>query len=88
MLQLTDIQTLVAGLLFGGNETIAGLAMFAVMMGAVFLLIRNVVASLLIALPLIMIASNLGILSGDMMILLIIITVLGLGLSARSILAG
>ena len=88
MLQLADFQTLLADLLFGGDTTIAGLVMFATMIGLIFILIRNIVASLLITLPLTMVASNLGIISGDMMILLIIITVLGLGLTARSVLAG
>ena len=88
MLQLTDVQVLVADLLFGGNETIAGLAMFAVIIGIIFILIRNMIASLLVTLPLTMIASNLGIISGDMMILLIIVTVLGLALTARNVLAG
>lgn len=88
MLQLADFQTLLADLLFGGDTTIAGLVMFAAMIGLIFILIRNIVASLLITLPLTMVASNLGIISGDMMVLLIIITVLGLGLTARSVLAG
>lgn len=88
MLQLTDLQALVADLLFGGNESIAGLVMFAAIIAVIFLLIRNMVASLLITLPMTMVASNLGIISGDMMILLIIITVLGLALTARSVLAG
>lgn len=88
MLQLTDLQTLVADLLFGGDESIAGLVMFAAIIAVIFLLVRNMVASLLITLPMTMVASNLGIISGDMMILLIIITVLGLALTARSVLAG
>lgn len=88
MLQLTDLQTLIADLLFGGNENIAGLIMFTVVIAIIFLLIRNMVASLLITLPMTMVASNLGIISGDMMILLIIITVLGLALTARNVLAG
>ena len=88
MMQLTDFQVLLADFMFGGDVTVAGLVMFAAVIGVLFILIRNVVASLIITLPLIMVASTLGIISGDMMILLIIITVLGLAVTARNVLAG
>lgn len=88
MLQFSDLQGLIADTLFGGDTMIAGLIMFAFVIGVLFALIKNVTAVLLVALPIILVFSSMGILSGDMMIILIIITVLGLAMSARGILSG
>jgi hypothetical protein len=74
--------------LFNGNLTIAGLLMFSFIIGVLFALVKNVTAVLLITLPIILVFSSLGILSGDMIIILIIITVLGLAMSARGVLSG
>lgn len=83
MLQLSQIQTIVADTVFNGDVTIAGLTMFFMVMAMVFAISRNMFHSLLLGLPLILIFSALGILGGDMTIILIIIIVLGLGMSAR-----
>lgn len=88
MLQFEDLQGLIADTLFNGDLTIAGLLMFAFIIGVLFALVKNITAVLLITLPIILVFSSMGILSGDMVILLIIITVLGLAMSARSILSG
>ena len=65
MIQLADLQSILADILFGGNTTIAGLAIFAVTMSVIFLLIKNVTASLLISLPVTLIFSSLNIINGD-----------------------
>lgn len=83
MLQLSQVQTIVADTVFNGDVTIAGLTMFFMVMAMVFAISRNMFHSLLLGLPLILIFSALGILGGDMTIILIIIIVLGLGMSAR-----
>lgn len=88
MLQFGDIQGLLADTLFSGNTTIAGLIMFAFVIGVLFALVKNITAVLLIALPILLVFSTMGIIGGDMMIILIIITVLGLAMSARGILSG
>lgn len=88
MLQFTDLQGLIADIFFGGNATIAGLIMFAFVMGILFALIKNITAVLLVGLPILLVFSSMGIISGDMMIILIIIIVLGLAMSARGILSG
>lgn len=88
MLQFADLQVLVADTLFGGNTTIAGLLMFAFVIGVLFAIIKNVTAVLLITLPIILVFSTMGIIGGDMVILLIIISVLGLAMSARGVLSG
>lgn len=84
MLQITDIQTILAENFFAGNTVIAGLVIFVVVLMVIFSISKNLLASFLIALPVILIFSTLGIISGDMMILLIIVTVLGLAITAKS----
>lgn len=84
MLQITDIQTILAENFFAGNTVIAGLVIFVAVLMVIFSISKNLLASFLIALPVILIFSTLGIISGDMMILLIIITVLGLAITAKS----
>lgn len=69
---------------FNGDLTLAGLALFAVVIVIIFALTRNVFQSLVIGLVATGIFSYMGILSNDMMILLIIIIVLGLAMSARN----
>lgn len=84
MLQITDIQTMLAENFFAGNTVIAGLVIFVAVLMVIFSISKNLLASFLIALPVILIFSTLGIISGDMMILLIIVTVLGLAITAKS----
>lgn len=84
MLQINDIQSILADVLFAGNTIIAGLVMFVAVLAIIFTISKNLLASFLMALPVILIFSTLGIISGDMMILLIIITVLGLAITAKS----
>lgn len=88
MLQFTDVQVLLADIMFGGNTTIAGLIMFAVVLGLLFALVRNLTATLIVSLPITLVFSSLGLISGDMMILIIIITVLGLAMVSRGVLSG
>lgn len=88
MLQFGDLQTIVADIMFGGNTTIAGLIMFAIVLGILFAFVKNLTATLIVSLPITLVFSSLGIISGDMMILIIIITVLGLALVARGTLSG
>ena len=84
MLQINDIQGILADTFFAGNTIIAGLVMFVAVLAIIFTISKNLLASFLMALPVILIFSTLGIISGDMMILLIIITVLGLAITAKS----
>lgn len=84
MLQASQIQSAIADMIFNGDMAIAGLMMFFFVMAIVFAIAKNVLHSLLLGLPLILVFTSLGILSGDMTIILIIIIVLGLGITARN----
>lgn len=71
-------------MIFNGDTAIAGLMMFFFVMVIVFAMSRNIFHSLLLGLPLILVFSALGILGGDMTVILIIVVVLGLAVTARN----
>lgn len=84
MLQASQLQTAIAEMVFNGDTAIAGLMMFFFVMVIVFAMSKNIFHSLLLGLPLILVFSALGILGGDMTIILIIVVVLGLAVTARN----
>lgn len=85
MLTIGTLQTVLASTFFDGQATIAGLAMFAVVLAVIMTITRNTFKALVVALPVTIIFSGLGVLSTDLMIVLIIIIVLGLALTASKI---
>lgn len=85
MLDLKDITQIVADTFAGGNTEIAGMLIFTVCLAIVFIFVRSVFASLIISLPMSFIFSTLGIVSQDMMILLVIVAVLGLAFTSRKV---
>lgn len=87
MLQVSQIQTAIADMIFNGDTTIAGLMMFFFVMVVVFAMSKSVLHSLLLGLPLILVFSALGVLGGDMTIILIIVIVLGLAVVGRNSMA-
>lgn len=87
MITLNDIQYMISDF-FNGDLTLAGLALFAVVIILIFALTKNVFQSLIIGLITTGIFSYMGILSSDMMVLLIIIIVLGLAMTARNAVSG
>lgn len=79
MIDLNQFQSILADGLFSGNETVAGLIMFVVTLAVIFVILKkNVFASLVIAIPIAFVFSLLGLLGGDMLLLLIVVCVLGL----------
>lgn len=84
MITLNDIQYIISDF-FNGDLTLAGLAMFAVLIVIIFALTKNVFQSLVIGLIATGIFSYMRILTNDMMILLIIVIVLGLAMTARNV---
>lgn len=89
MIGLVDIQNIIADSFFNGDLTIAGLVMFSTVLAVLFIVFKgNVFTALLMALPVTLIFSLMGVLSTDMTILLIIITVLGLAINTTSIFEG
>lgn len=83
MISINDIQNIIASSFFNDDMVLAGLVMFVVALMLIFVITKNVFQSLLIGMAVTMIFSYMGILSGDLMILLIIVCVLGLAMSAK-----
>lgn len=88
MITLTDIQYMLGDTFFNGDLTLAGLGLFAFAIILVFALTKNVFQSLVIGLIFTGIFSFMGILTADMMVLLIIVIVLGLAMTAKTAVGG
>lgn len=88
MITLTDIQYMLGDTFFNGDMSLAGLGLFAFALILVFVLTKNVFQSLIIGLVLTGIFSFMGIVTSDMMVLLIIVIVLGLAMTARTAVSG
>lgn len=84
MIDLTDIVNMLANSFFGGNVTIAGILTFTTVLAVVFVIFRSLMVSLIVSMPLTLVFNQLGVISQDMMILLIIVAVLGLAMTSRS----
>lgn len=88
MLAISTAQEIIANMFFDGNMTLAGLTMYVVILALMFFVSRNLIAVLVISIPVTMIFASLGILTGDVLIVLILIIVIGLGLSAKGLISG
>lgn len=84
MLDLNDLLDILATSFLDGNVAIAGILIYIAALIVIFALSRNVMNTLLISLPVTLVFSMLGILSTDVMLLMIIVTVLGLAYTARN----
>lgn len=85
MISLADFQEIMAAAFLDGNLGIAGIIIYAVVLMVLFGLTRNTTQTLVISLPVTLIFSYLGILTNDVMILMILVTVLGLAFTTRDI---
>lgn len=88
MITLSDIQYMLGDTFFNGDLTLAGLGLFAFAIVIVFTLTKNVFQSLIVGLIITGIFSFMGILTADMMVLLIIVIVLGLAMTAKGAVSG
>lgn len=85
MLTIATLQTVLANTFFDGGLTFAGLAMFAGVLAIIMAITKSTFKALVIALPITILFSGLGILSTDLTIILVIIIVLGLSLTASKV---
>lgn len=85
MISLNDFQNLLATTFLDGNMDVAGMVMYAIILLVVFGLTRNVFHALVLGMAATMIFSALGILSVELTMLLIIVSVLGLAYTSRGI---
>lgn len=85
MITFSDFQEIFATSFLDGDMAIAGILIYAAVMIIIFAVTRNTTHSLLISLPITLVFSMLNILSTDLMILLIIVTVLGLAFTTKGV---
>lgn len=79
MISIEQFQEILAGSLFEGDAAVAGIVILAVTLLVLFAVFKkNHFASLLTAIPVTFVYSMLGVVSADMMIIMIVICVLGL----------
>lgn len=88
MITFTTIQEILAETFFDDSMQIAGLMMYIVFLAIGFFITKNLVAVMLISIPVTLIFASMGILSGDILIVMIIVTVIGLALVAGRTIAG
>lgn len=88
MITLTTIQEILAETFFDNNTLIAGLMMYVVFLTVAFFVTKNLTAVMVISIPVTLIFASMGILSGDLLIVMIIVTVVGLALVAGRTIAG
>lgn len=85
MLSFSTLQNVLAGLFFDDNMTFAGLAIYAVILAVIMVISKSPFKTLLLALPVTVLFSGIGVLSPDLMIIMIIICVLGLAVTASKV---
>lgn len=88
MITLSTVQEVLAGTFFDNNMVIAGLIMYMTFIAIAFYVTKNLMAVMLLSIPLTLIFASMGILNGDLLIVMIIVTVVGLALAAGNSLSG
>lgn len=85
MLTISGIQSIIANSFFDGSMEIAGLIMYAIVLAGVMALTYKgigAMGSIILGLPVTIVFNALGVVSGDLLIVMIIITVLSIGVVA------
>lgn len=86
MLSFKDIQDLVASNFFEGNGDLAGIVMFMAVIGLILAITRgNAFMALIIGMIATLFFSAVGIISTEVTVLLIIVSVLGMAYTSRGI---
>lgn len=88
MITFTTIQEILAETFFDNNLQIAGMMMYILFLGIAFAVTKNLVAVMVVAIPLTLIFASMSILTGDLLIVMIIVIVVGLALATGRTIAG
>lgn len=79
MITISQLQDLLGSLLFNGDAGLAGMIMFVIILAVIFVVLkRNIYASLIVAIPVAFISSMIGLVSVDLVMILIVVCVFGL----------
>lgn len=85
MISFNDIQDILAGTFFDGNMELAGIAIFLVAIIGILGITRNPFYALLTGMGVTLMFSVMGILSTEVTVLMIVVSVLGLAYTSRNI---
>lgn len=85
MLSIYDLQDLISISFFGGDISIAGMVMYVIVLMIVFALTRKTTQTLVLSIPVTLIFGAIGVLSTDMLVLVIIVTVLALAFTSTKV---
>ena len=84
MMDMNGFIQLVADTLFGGDVTIAGIVIYSMVLLVVLALTRKAFVALLVSLPVTFVFTQMNIISQELMIMLIIVAVLGMAYTSRT----
>lgn len=85
MITLNQFQSLLGDTFFSGSDLIAGIVIYVIVLAVILVISKKMTTALIISLPTTYVFSLLGVLSQDVMILMIIVTVLGLAYTTRDV---
>lgn len=88
MITLSMVQEILAETFFDNNMQIAGLMLYAVFLILAFAITRNLTAVMVISIPITLVFASLGVLNGDLLIVMIIVIVVGLAMVAGKTISG
>lgn len=88
MITLSMVQEILAETFFDNNMQIAGLMIYAVFLILAFAITRNLTAVMVISIPITLVFATLGVLNGDLLIVMIIVIVVGLAMVAGKTISG
>lgn len=85
MLSVLDLQEILGIELFDGNVQIAGICIYIAVLALMFTFIKNKANALILAMPITLAFSLLGLLATDVTVLLIIVEALALAFNAKRV---
>lgn len=88
MITFSTIQEVLSETFFDNNMQIAGIMMYIIFLVIAFWVTKNLVAVMVISIPMTLIFASMNILSGDLLIVMIVVIVVGLAIAAGRTIAG
>lgn len=88
MITFSTIQEVLSETFFDNNMQIAGIMMYIIFLVIAFWVTKNLVAVMVISIPMTLIFASMNILSGDLLIVMIVVIVVGLAIAAGRSIAG
>ena len=88
MITFSTIQEVLSETFFDNNMQIAGIMMYIIFLVIAFCVTKNLVAVMVISIPMTLIFASMNILTGDLLIVMIVVIVVGLAIAAGRSIAG